>query len=68
MAELTKSQKEFLHGYTLGYDWVLYEGGYSRGWIRELKYRGIPIRCSCGAGFKQGCEDAAAGNPRKYSD
>lgn len=62
----TASQKEYEHGYNMGYDWVAYEGGSPYFWAAEVKSRRIPVRSSYGMGFKKGCEDADNQEVRKY--
>ena len=66
--KLTNAQKEYLHGYTMGYEWVAYEGGSKYSWVSEVRRRGIPVKSSYGMGFRAGADDAYEGNPRKYSD
>jgi len=58
--------KEYEHGYNLGYDWRMYEGGNARYAYAEVRRRGINPRTTFGVAFMNGAKDAESGAERKY--
>lgn len=63
-----KQNKEFEHGYQMGYLWRKYEGG-SIYKIRATLYdRGIGINTTYAAGFKKGVIDAIKNKMPAYGN
>jgi len=62
-----KSNRTYETGYSMGYDWVAYEGGNPSRVVSELRARGASPRQQWGVAFMQGARDAAQGLPRKYN-
>ena len=58
--------KEYEHGYTMGYEWVEHEGGNSNYAHAEIRRRGLSPRTTYGVGFMKGAQDAKNHTPRRY--
>lgn len=61
-----RRNKEYEHGYTMGYSYAEYEGGNETTAKREILSRGISLRTAYAAGFICGVRDCKSHLPRKY--
>ena len=60
------SNKEYEHGYRMGYEWAKYENGNPKYVFKELRSRGISMRTTYAVAFKQGATDAKNAKLPKY--
>lgn len=60
------TNKEYEHGYRMGYEWVRFENGHSSGVFRELRNRGISMHTAYAVGFRKGVDDAEKGIAQRY--
>lgn len=58
--------KEYNHGYNMGYDWVMYEGGNGNYAYAEIRRRGLNPRTTYGVAFMNGAKDAENNVERRY--
>ena len=58
--------KEYNHGYNMGYDWVRYEGGNGSYAYAEIRRRGLNPRTTYGVAFIRGAKDAQNFVERRY--
>ena len=65
---MSKRNLKYEHGYSMGYDWVAYEGGNIYTLEREIKNRnaGAPVFKVWDHGFRQGAKDRLDGLDKKY--
>lgn len=63
-----KQNKQFVHGYAMGYRWAADESGRADMIFRELRSRGIGIKTVYAVGFRRGVLDAEKGKPQLYED
>ena len=63
-----RRNREFEHGYTMGYQYAEFEGGNEYTAKGEILSRGISLRTAYAAGFVQGIRDYKSHLPQKYNN